>query len=135
MKPMHVDDCRLYPLCRCHGRCRLDHRGKPAPGDGPVGVTLLVLAAAVLAGAWLFLAVSDASAHDALPTAMQLEGWSYPFSCCSGYDCREVPEKAISERPEGYVIKRTGEVIAYSDHRIKNSPDGEFSLVLGGRRE
>jgi hypothetical protein len=67
-----------------------------------------------------------AAAHDALPTAAKPQGWSYPFSCCSGYDCREVSSKAISERPEGYVIKGTGEVVAYSDARLKNSPDGEY---------
>ncbi|WP_353641409.1 hypothetical protein [Mesorhizobium sp. WSM2239] len=67
-----------------------------------------------------------AFAHDAIPTAAQPNGWKYPFSCCSGYDCREVPGKAISERPEGYVIEGTGEVVAYSDARLKNSPDGQF---------
>nr|WP_244743469.1 hypothetical protein [Mesorhizobium sp. L-8-10] len=67
-----------------------------------------------------------ASAHDALPTAVQPQGWSYPFSCCSGYDCREVADNAIGERPQGYVIKGTGEVITYSDSRIKSSPDGVF---------
>lgn len=67
-----------------------------------------------------------AIAHDALPTAAQPNGWSYPFSCCSGYDCREVSKKAISERPEGYVILGTGEVVAYTDARVKNSPDGAF---------
>jgi hypothetical protein len=67
-----------------------------------------------------------ALAHDALPTAAQPNGWTYPFSCCSGYDCREVSKKAISERPEGYVILGTGEVVAYTDARVKNSPDGEF---------
>jgi len=72
------------------------------------------------------LSARPALAHDALPTAAQPNGWSYPFSCCSGYDCRAVSEKAISERPEGYVIKGTGEVVAYSDTRVKNSPDGEF---------
>jgi len=65
-----------------------------------------------------------ALAHDAKPTAARPQGWSYPFSCCSGYDCREVPASAIAEKPEGYVIKATGEVIAYSDSRIKDSPDG-----------
>jgi hypothetical protein len=67
-----------------------------------------------------------ASAHDAKPTAARPQGWSYPFSCCSGYDCREVSSKQISERPEGYVIQGTGEVVAYSDARLKNSPDGEY---------
>ncbi len=69
---------------------------------------------------------SPAAAHDAKPTAARPQGWKYPFSCCSGYDCREVSAKQISERPEGYVIAGTGEVVAYSDARLKNSPDGEF---------
>ena len=59
-------------------------------------------------------------------TAAKPQGWSYPFSCCSGYDCRAVSQTSISERPEGYVIKGTGEVVGYSDARIKNSPDGEY---------
>jgi hypothetical protein len=54
------------------------------------------------------------------------KGWSYPFACCSGYDCREVASKAISERPEGYVIQATGEVVTYNDKRVRKSPDGEF---------
>ena len=53
-------------------------------------------------------------------------GWSYPTACCSGVDCREVADKLISERPEGYVIKNTGEVVAYSDTRLKHSPDGVY---------
>ena len=68
-----------------------------------------------------------AAAHDAKPTAAKPQGWTYPFSCCSGYDCREVSSKQISEKPEGYVIKGTGEVVAYSDARLKDSPDGEFT--------
>ena len=67
-----------------------------------------------------------AAAHDAIPTAAKPNGWSYPFSCCSGYDCREVPQTSISERPEGYVIEGTGEVVTYQDTRLKNSPDGEY---------
>ncbi|RWN99544.1 hypothetical protein [Mesorhizobium sp.] len=69
---------------------------------------------------------ASALAHDATPTAAKPQGWSYPFSCCSGYDCRAVSQTSISERPEGYVIKGTGEVVGYSDARIKNSPDGEY---------
>ena len=53
-------------------------------------------------------------------------GWSYPVSCCSGFDCREVSAAAIRERPEGYVIGPTGEVVAFSDKRLRNSPDGEY---------
>lgn len=69
---------------------------------------------------------TQALAHDAKPTAAKPQGWSYPFSCCSGYDCREVSSGRISERPEGYVIKGTGEVVAYSDTRLKDSPDGAY---------
>jgi hypothetical protein len=65
-------------------------------------------------------------AHEALPTAAKPLGWSYPYSCCSGIDCRQVGNKAISERPEGYVINGTGEVVAYSDSRVKYSPDGVY---------
>lgn len=71
-------------------------------------------------------ASGQAAAHDAKPAAAKPQGWKYPYSCCSGYDCREVSAKQISEKPEGYVIKGTGEVVAYSDTRLKNSPDGEF---------
>jgi hypothetical protein len=76
-----------------------------------------------LSASSLFLLIAVATpvdAHDA-PS-----GWSYPFSCCSNFDCRQVESKAISERPEGYVIKNTGEVVSYADHRVKNSPDGEY---------
>jgi hypothetical protein len=65
-------------------------------------------------------------AHEALPTAAKPLGWSYPYSCCSGVDCRQVSSKAISERSEGYVINGTGEVVAHSDTRVKNSPDGVY---------
>jgi hypothetical protein len=84
---------------------------------------------AVMLGVWLLtsaLLASGAYAHQATPTAAKPQGWSYPFSCCSGYDCREVADAAISERPEGYVINGTGEVLGYQDARIKDSPDGRW---------
>ncbi len=61
-----------------------------------------------------------ADAHDA-PS-----GWSYPFACCSGYDCRPVSASRIDESPKGYVIANTGEVVGYSDTRVRQSPDGDF---------
>lgn len=85
-----------------------------------------------LAASSIFLlpAVSPAGAHDA-PS-----GWKYPYACCALNDCRPVEAKAISERPEGFVIKNTGEVIAYADRRVKNSPDGEYHWcsVAGGEK-
>ncbi len=67
-----------------------------------------------------------AAAHDVTPTAAQPNGWTYPFSCCSGMDCREIKSQAVLEGPRGYVIKLTGELITPHDTRIKNSPDGQF---------
>ncbi len=75
-----------------------------------------VLASIILLSAFSF----PTGAHDAP------KGWTYPFACCSGYDCREVAEKAINERPEGYVIAGTGEVVGYHDKRLRDSPDGAY---------
>lgn len=72
------------------------------------------------------LVATPVLAHDALPTAAKPQGWSYPFACCANFDCKEVPQSSIGEKPEGYVIKGTGEVLGYQDKRIKDSPDGEF---------
>jgi hypothetical protein len=66
------------------------------------------------------LAAAPAAAHEA-PT-----GWKYPWACCSNMDCQEIGAKAISEKPQGYVIQSTGEVVAYGDKRVRNSPDGEY---------
>lgn len=53
-------------------------------------------------------------------------GWMYPADCCSDRDCREVAAELISERPEGYLIELNGEKLAYSDARIRHSPDGVY---------
>jgi hypothetical protein len=90
-----------------------------------VELTLIVIAAVLLSGLY-------ARAHDALPTAAKPNGWSYPTYCCSGVDCREVGDSRSSakiriyETPLGYRVSSTGEVVAYSDYRIKNSPDGVY---------
>ena len=72
------------------------------------------------------LLAGKAMSHAAVPTAAKPQGWSYPFSCCSGIDCREVADQAIGEGPAGYVIERAAELVAYGDSRIKDSPDGVF---------
>lgn len=107
-----------------------DWEGRRSPTIGfaaAVYITIAyVLFLAVLVGLIMWAATTPAGAHDALPTAAQPQGWSYPFSCCSGYDCRAVDQDAIDEKPQGYVIKATGEVVGYSDARLKNSPDQDF---------
>ncbi|TCD15139.1 hypothetical protein [Oricola cellulosilytica] len=67
-----------------------------------------------------------AAAHDAPGTAAHPEGWAYPLACCSGYDCRPVSAAWIQERGGAFVIPTTGELIPYTDTRIKASPDGQY---------
>lgn len=69
---------------------------------------------------FVLLSVSAAFAHES-PM-----GWSYPTSCCSNRDCREVVPAFIKEGRLGYEIVPTGEIIGYSDKRLKDSPDQEF---------
>lgn len=69
--------------------------------------------------------VTDASPHEATNTAGQPLGWTYPWACCSNMDCKPLADGAVAETPSGYVIKSTGEVIAYADKRVKDSPDGQ----------
>lgn len=98
------------------------YRMTPREMAAAVAFWLLLACAALFVLAWYFLA-STASAHDA-PT-----GWTYPYSCCSGQDCREVtsgPQGKVRETPQGYQIASTGEVIPYGDIRVKDSPDGAF---------
>lgn len=88
--------------------------------------------------AFTWAMVGPAWSHDALPTAAKPNGWSYPFACCSGMDCREVragKDKTVVETDKGYVIKATGELIPFGDKRIKNSPDGEFHWCSHGGRD
>jgi hypothetical protein len=88
-----------------------------------VSSQVAALAAAV---ALSLVATLPARAHQATNAAGQPTGWDYPWSCCSNMDCKQVEARAISERPEGYVIQSTGEVVAYADKRVKDSPDGEY---------
>lgn len=91
-----------------------------------LGIVALFVAAYLVIAAGVLLWGGQAMPHEAMPTAAAPLGWSYPFSCCSGYDCRQVPPADVFEGPDGYRIVGTGEVLAYSDTRLKDSPDGEF---------
>lgn len=73
------------------------------------------------------LVLLAASAAPAPGLAHQAKtGWAYPFACCSNKDCREISADLVSERPQGYVLEPTGEVVGYSDDRVKISPDGVY---------
>jgi hypothetical protein len=87
----------------------------------PVGRLLFYLFATAM------VALSaPAFAHDAKPSAAKPQGWNYPFACCANYDCRAAHTGEVLEKPEGYVIASTGEVVPMTDRRVKDSPDGEF---------
>ncbi|TGQ64520.1 hypothetical protein EN829_027750 [Mesorhizobium sp. M00.F.Ca.ET.186.01.1.1] len=88
----------------------------------PAGRLLFSLLAFVA----MTLLTGPALAHDAKPTAALPQGWSYPFACCANYDCRTTHSGEVLEKPEGYVIAGTGEVVPMTDRRVKDSPDGEF---------
>jgi hypothetical protein len=81
---------------------------------------------AILAGIVLVGGTKLVWPHDAIPTASQPLGWAYGWECCNLMDCREVAPGAVSETPEGYVIKLTGELIPYGDKKIKPSKDEFF---------
>jgi hypothetical protein len=74
----------------------------------------------ILAGIVLIGLHGKAYPHQA-PT-----GWSYPANCCSGIDCREVPDADIIEGARGYEIRKTHELIPMTDPKVKMSPDGRF---------
>jgi len=93
-----------------------------AIGAALCGLSAMIVVAGFM---WLFMTWT-AKAHDALPTAAMPQGWSYPWSCCSGQDCREIDASRVKETRSGYQMP-TGEIIPYSgDKRLKDSPDGEY---------
>ncbi|WP_245516789.1 MULTISPECIES: hypothetical protein [unclassified Mesorhizobium] len=53
------------------------------------------------------------------------KGWQYDSSCCSGMDCYQAPTTDVKETKYGYQLS-TGELIPYSDSRIKRSGDEFF---------
>jgi hypothetical protein len=65
-------------------------------------------------------------AHEA-PT-----GWRYGWECCSNQDCRQLAGSEVEEGPVGYRIRLTGEIIPYSDARIKLSKDEFFHQCTPG---
>ena len=41
-----------------------------------------------------------------------------------GNECREVSSTSIARRRDGYIVKKTREVVGYKDGRLRRSPDG-----------
>jgi hypothetical protein len=83
----------------------------------PLGVLIALIASLLVI--LIVLWAGGAFAHEA-PA-----GWQYDAACCSGIDCAQAPKDDVKETPEGYRLS-TGEIIAYSDHRIRRSRDEYF---------
>lgn len=90
-------------------------------------------------GSWLVvwaltsvLLASGAYAHEAPKSVSQPLGWLYPYACCSTIDCRPATEGEVRETPNGYLMSATGEVVPYTDKRVKDSPDGLFHTCQQG---
>lgn len=88
------------------------------------------LAPAAMAGYAAIAALNpgQAQAHDAA------SGWTYPYECCSDQDCRPIAESAVREGHDGYLIHSSGEVVVYSDARVRRSPDGVWHWCSNGGR-
>lgn len=78
----------------------------------------------IRAGLILTLIALPAVAHDAPPSAAMPKGWTFASRCCGNGDCYPVQTDAIRERPDGYHILSTGEVIPYQSTKVLPSPDG-----------
>lgn len=77
-----------------------------------------------LLAAVLLMSAMPAGAHDAPPSAKFPSGWAFEPRCCGNGDCYPVQTDAITERPDGYHILSTGEVIPYQSYKVLPSPDG-----------
>lgn len=85
--------------------------------------TAILWTMAVMGVAALFYVLtSEADAHEA-PS-----GINYPAICCSNRDCKAAPAGSVRETSDGYVIVSTGEVVPYSDRRVKDALDTDMHL-------
>jgi hypothetical protein len=67
---------------------------------------------------------SEARAHD----------W-FPPNCCSGFDCKVIPQSQVKASKNGFVIPGNPEVVPYSSPKIRQTPpegDGNFALCTKG---
>lgn len=62
-------------------------------------------------------------------------GWIYPVGCCHNHDCRQVPADYVREARDGWQIVPTGELVPYTDERVKTSPDGLYHWCSAGGSE
>lgn len=80
----------------------------------------VALAIATILGVLIISLCVAAFAHEAP------QGWSYDPACCSGADCRPLPNGMVEPTTAGWLVKFTGETVPYNDKKIRHSGDQNF---------
>jgi len=86
-------------------------------------IAMVVVWAIIIAAALYVFLPGKARAHDAK------SGWAYPVSCCSGIDCGEIPDSAVTEGPNGFEIR----LLPGQHVMVKNGP-AAFLVPYGTER-
>lgn len=84
------------------------------------GTHVIGFICAILAAIFIIFITVSAWAHHAP------EGWAYDPECCSGLDCRPLPDGMVEPSTAGWLVKFTGETIPYNDKRVRFSGDNHF---------
>ena len=50
-------------------------------------------------------------------------------------NCRPIKANQVRAGYDGYLILSSGEVVVYSDSRVKHSPDGDYHWCSNGGRD
>lgn len=83
-----------------------------------VGLVSAAVCTIFLAFMALFFALApQAKAHEAM------SGWSYPISCCAGYDCGELTPDRVKPIAGGYLVDGKFKVLQAD---AMSSPDGHY---------
>jgi hypothetical protein len=88
----------------------------------------------ILASFVLFLMAAAALSHEATTIQGEPLGWSYPVSCCSNKDCREVPATTLTPVKGGWRVELNGQFIPNNSSKLRDSPDGRYHLCMAGAK-
>lgn len=67
----------------------------------------------------------DGSKRRQAETFLPIHEW-YPSACCMDIDCGPISARGVRKTPLGWHLLDTGEIIGFSDRRIRKSLDLEF---------
>lgn len=84
------------------------------------------------------LAIAAVSVIITIMAAGIVEAWPhdwFPPSCCSGFDCKVIPQSDVRVTAHGFVIPGNPEVVPYNSPKIRQTPpegDGDFGICTRG---